>query len=120
MGREKRQERGLTSFSLYASHRTQRALVFLPPQPPDYTKGSFSKDDGDDSENVTFKMNKCFFKLCRVYSNSMKMLNVGKFPLELISWGPHSSLERERNFGRRLLSSSIKRETGHFHVVVVQ
>ena len=42
------------------SHRTQRAFVFLPPQPPDDTKGSFSNDEGDDSENVTFKMNKRF------------------------------------------------------------
>ena len=32
--------------------------------------GSFSIDDGDGSENVTFKMNFRFFKLCRVYSNS--------------------------------------------------
>ena len=44
------------------SHRTQCAFVFLPPppQPPDDTKGSFSNDEGDDSENVTFKMNKRF------------------------------------------------------------
>ena len=61
MGRGKRRERGLTSFSLSPSHRTQRAFVFLPPpQPPDDTKGSFSNDEGDDSENVTFKMNKRF------------------------------------------------------------
>ena len=32
------------------------------------------------SESVTFKMNSRFFKLCRVYSNSLKMSNVGKFP----------------------------------------
>ena len=42
-------------------------------------------DDGDGRENITFKMIPCFFKLCRVYSNS----------LELISCGPHLSLERE-------------------------
>ena len=45
--------------------------------------GSFSIDDGDVSENVTFKMNLRFFKLCRVYSNSLnslKMSNVGKYP----------------------------------------
>ena len=40
--------------------------------------------------------------------------------LELISWGPHSSLERERKFRRRLFTSSIKYEIRHFHVVVVQ
>ena len=40
--------------------------------------------------------------------------------LELISWGLHSSLERERKFRRSLFSYSIKREVRHFHVVVVQ
>ena len=42
--------------------------------------GSFSIDDGNDSENVSFKMNSRFFKLCRVYSNLLKMASVGKFP----------------------------------------
>ena len=42
--------------------------------------GSFSIDDGDSTKNVTFKMNSRFFKLCRVYSNSLKMSSVGKFP----------------------------------------
>ena len=40
--------------------------------------GTFSIRDG--SENVTFKMNWLFFKLCRVYSNFLKMSNAGKFP----------------------------------------
>ena len=41
--------------------------------------------------------------------------------LELISWWPHSSLERERKFCRRLFASSRKRKIIHyFHVVVVQ
>ena len=35
--------------------------------------------DGDGSENVTFKMNSRFFKLFRVYSNSLKMSNEGQF-----------------------------------------
>ena len=43
------------------------------------------------------------------------MSNVGE-----ISWGLHSSLERERKIRRRLLTSSIKREVRHFHVEVVQ
>ena len=42
--------------------------------------GSFSIEDGNDSENVTFKMNSCFFKICRVYSSLLKMSNVGDFP----------------------------------------
>ena len=35
----------------------QKTLYFPPPQPPQNTKGSFSIDDGDGSENVTFKRN---------------------------------------------------------------
>ena len=34
--------------------------------------GSFSIDDGNGSENVSFKMNSRFFNLCRVYSNLLK------------------------------------------------
>ena len=39
------------------------------------------------------------------------MSNVGE-----ISWGLHSSLERERKIRRRLFTSSIKREIRHFYV----
>ena len=42
--------------------------------------GSFSIDDGNSSENVSFKMNSRFFNLCRVYSNLLKMASVGEFP----------------------------------------
>ena len=42
--------------------------------------GNFSIDDGDGSKNVTSEMNSRFFKLCRVYSNSLKRSNVGEFP----------------------------------------
>ena len=42
--------------------------------------GSFSIDDGKGSENVSFKMNSRCFNLCRVYSNLLKMANVGEFP----------------------------------------
>ena len=44
----------------------------------EHSLGSFN--DGDGTENVNFKMNSRFFKLCRVYSNSLKKSNVGKFP----------------------------------------
>ena len=44
------------------------------------TLGSFSIDDGNGSENVTFKKKFPFFKHCRVYSNLLKMANVGEFP----------------------------------------
>ena len=42
--------------------------------------GSFSIDDGDGIENVTLKRYSRFFKRCRVYSNPLKMSNVGEFP----------------------------------------
>ena len=44
------------------------------------TLGSFSIDDGNGSENVSFKMNSRFLNLCRVYSNLLKMASVGKCP----------------------------------------
>ena len=43
-----------------------------------------------------------------------------RISLELIFWGPDSSLERERKIRRRLFALSIKPEIRHFHVVVVQ
>ena len=57
--------------------------------------GSFSIDDGDGSENVTFKMNWRFFKLFRVYSNSLKRSEVGKF---LESWflGDRIQVKKEK------------------------
>ena len=42
--------------------------------------GSFSIDDGNGSENVSFKMNFRFFNLYRVYSNLLKMASIGEFP----------------------------------------
>ena len=42
--------------------------------------GSFSIDDGNGSENVSFKINSRFFNLRRVYSNLLKMATVGEFP----------------------------------------
>ena len=43
------------------------------------TIGSFIIDDGNGSENVSVKMDSCFFNLCRVYSNLPKMAIVGEF-----------------------------------------
>ena len=42
--------------------------------------GSFSIDDGNCSENVSFKMNSRFLNLSRVYSSLLKMASVGEFP----------------------------------------
>ena len=39
---------------------------------------SFRIENGDGSESVTFKMNSLFVKLCRIYSNLLKMSNEGK------------------------------------------
>ena len=43
------------------------------------SKWSFSIDDGDGNENVSFKRSSRFGNLCRVYTNSLKMSNVGEF-----------------------------------------
>ena len=51
-------------------------MPFVPPP----LLGSFRVDDGNGSENVSFKMNFRYFNLCRVYSNLLKMANVGEFP----------------------------------------
>ena len=80
---------------------------------------NFSIDDGDSSKNVTFKMNSRLFKLCRAYFNFLN--DVGEFPWELISWGPHSSFEREKKIVVACHSTfSIKREIRDFHAVVFQ
>ena len=63
---------------------------------------SFSIDDGNGSENVSFKMNSRFFSRCRVYSNLLKVASVKK------------------EIRRRLFTSSMKLAIRHFHVVVVQ
>ena len=78
-------------------------------------------DDVDSSENVTFIMNSRFFfnNLSRLYQFAEKDKR-SRGSMELISWGPHSSLERERKSPGCLFTSSIKREIRHFHVVVVQ
>jgi len=89
----------------------------------------FNIDDGDGSENVTFKMNLRFLKLCRVYSRAiMGIMALGLFQfvenvkfkrisLQLVSWGPHSSLERDREIHCLVFVSFIKIENRHFHVV---
>ena len=48
-------------------------------QIPESWLGSFSIDDGDGREIVTLKSYSRFFKRCRVYSNPLKMSNVGQF-----------------------------------------
>ena len=82
----------------------------------------YSIDDGDGSENVTFKMNSRCFKLCRAYSNSLKMSSECEFPLSGVDF---SSFERERKTLCRLWRPpmAINREISlfrYFHVVVVQ
>ena len=75
---------------------------------------NFSINDVNGSKIVIFRMNSRFFKLFCVYFKCRRI------SLKLISWEPHSSLERERKILLRLFTSSIKREIWHFQVVVVQ
>ena len=42
--------------------------------------GSFTINDGNGSENASFKMNSTFYTLCRIYFNLLKMASVGEFP----------------------------------------
>ena len=51
-----------------------------PSYDPSYTLGNFSIEDGNGSENVSFKMNSRIFNLCRVYFNLLKMASVDEFP----------------------------------------
>ena len=44
---------------------------------------SFSIDDGNCSENISFKTNSRLFNLSCVYSNLLKMVSVGEFPWSL-------------------------------------
>ena len=82
---------------------------------------SFSIDDSDSSEDVTFKMNLRFFRHYRVYSNSLKIIiKRTRIFLELCSRGPPSKLAREGKIRRRLFTSYIKRAIKHFHVLLVQ
>ena len=71
---------------------------------------NFSIDDGDGSENVTFQTLSRLFQ----FPENVKCRRIS---LELISWGPRSSFEREGKIRCRLFTCSIKREIRDFHVV---
>ena len=80
--------------------------------------GSFSIDDEDGSEKVTFKIKwiRCFFQTFSRLFQFTENVKCGRISLELIPWGPDSSLERARKIRRRLFTFSINREIRHFHV----
>ena len=112
-------------FVIYNKSLNERSLgeisyILLPAVPPQDTLGSFSIDDGNGSENVSFKMNSRFFQSLSRLFQFAENGKCRRISLELISWGPHSSLEREKEIRRRLFTSSIKLAIRHFHVVVVQ
>ena len=72
----------------------------------------FSIDDGDGSENVTFKMNLRFLKprLFQLVEN----VKFKRISLQLISWGPHSSLKRGRESHCLVFVSFIRVKIGIF------
>ena len=82
--------------------------------------GSLSTDDGDGSENVTAKMNLRFFQTSSRLFTFAENVKYRRISLELTSWGPNSSLNRERKIRRRLFTSPLKSEIRYLHVVVVQ
>ena len=57
----------------------------------------FNNDNGNGSENVTVKVNSCFSKFCRVYSNFPENFKCRPVFLDLNFWGPYSTLKREKN-----------------------
>ena len=61
-----------------------------------------------------------FFQTLSRLFQSAENVKCRQVSLELISCGPQSNLEGERKIRRHLLTSSIKREIRHFHVIVVQ
>ena len=81
--------------------------------------------DGDGSENVTFEMLLLFYTFSCVFYfifffHFAENVKRRRISVELISWGPHSSLERERKIRSRPFESSTEREIKHFYVVIVQ
>ena len=99
-------------------HRMGHDREYPTPAPP--ILGSFSSHDGNGSEKVSFKMNSRFFQSLSRLFQFAENGKCRRISLELISWGPHSSLEREKEIRRRLFTSSIKLAIRHFHVVAVQ
>ena len=76
-------------------HWCRRCRIVRPPI------ASLSNNDDDGSQNITRKMNLRRFKLYRAYLEPLNSSNLGAF-------------------FRRMSTSSTKRRTGRFHVVVMQ
>ena len=100
---------------------TRIALPVRSPSPRKrlYLKFPISIDDGDGSENVTFKMNLRFLNIVAFIAIRWKCQMQVNFPgVDFL--GTPLSLERERTIRRRLFTSSIKCKITHFYVVIVQ
>ena len=95
-------------------------------QPKDLSRTAFTQVLHQQNSSSTpwlgVKVSSSSFMFSYLWKGNRVLSNMPEPPgyLELISCGLHSSLERERNIRRRLITSSIKREIRHFHVVVVQ
>ena len=76
-------------------HWCRRCRIVRPPI------ASLSNNDDDGSQNITRKMNLRRFKLYRAYLEPLNSSSLGAF-------------------FRRMSTSSTKRRTGRFHVVVMQ
>ena len=61
----------------------------------------WSFSNGDRSKNATFKMNSRVFKLCRVYSSSLKLSNAGEFPWSRLP-GDRTQVYKEIERGRKI------------------
>lgn len=75
----------------------------------------FSNDDGDDSQNVSIKMNSRFFRIILVKKNSQLVKFPGVDFLETAL-----KLRKRKKNSRCVFTSSMKRVISKFHVLVVQ
>ena len=95
-------------------------------QPKDLSRTAFTQVLHQQNSSSTpwlgVKVSSLSFMFSYMWKGNRVLSNIPEPPgyLGLISYGLHSSLEREKNIRRRLGTSSIKRKIRHFHVVVVQ
>ena len=94
-------------------------LMFSLPSPSSWPKLPLASTTATAVKTSLLKWIPVFQTLSRLFQFAVNG-KCRQISLELISWGPHSSLEREKEIRRPLFMSSIKLAIRHFHVVVVQ
>ena len=80
----------------------------------------FKIQRGDSNKNVAKKVNLRSFSLYSDYSYPLTLSNVGRTLLKLRFQVTISKLRKRNKFSPSLVTFTIKHETRHFHVAVVQ